>query len=131
MFNRTTSTKFITPRRPRAKILNPKHEIRNKPRHSNSKFEIQNEIVWNFLFFDHLDLFRTSDFEFRICNFNYTWRPLRLCARHPISGSVFESSVEKIGIHSKVSVHYLLQRRAVFAKYRLNANENENCHYFH
>jgi len=33
------------------------------------------------MFFDHLDLFRISDFEFRICNLIYTWRPLRLCAR--------------------------------------------------
>ncbi len=29
--------------------------------------------------FDHLDLFRISDFEFRTFNSIYTWHPLRLC----------------------------------------------------
>ncbi len=79
MFNRTTSTKFFAPRRPRIKIRIPKLEISNKPKHSNLKIEIQNEINWNFMFFDQWDLFRISDFEFRICNFTYTWRALRLC----------------------------------------------------
>jgi hypothetical protein len=31
------------------------------------------------MIFDHLDLFRISEFEFRICNLIYTWRPSRLC----------------------------------------------------
>jgi len=44
----------------------PKFEIRNKPKDSNPKIEIQNEIIWDFLFFDHLDLFRISGFEFVI-----------------------------------------------------------------
>jgi len=52
------------PRRPRIKIRIPKLEIRNKPEHSNPKIEIQNEFVWDFMFFYHLDFFRISDFEF-------------------------------------------------------------------
>jgi len=64
MFNRTNSTMCIAPKRTQVKILNPKHEILNKPKHSNLKLGIHNEIVWNFMFFDHLDLFRISDFEF-------------------------------------------------------------------
>ncbi len=32
--------------------------------------------------FDHLDLFRILDFEFRTFNSVYTWRTLRLCASH-------------------------------------------------
>jgi len=64
------------------KIRIPKLEISNKPKHSNPKIDIQNEIIWNFMFFDHLDLFRISDFEFRICNSIYTWRALRLCESH-------------------------------------------------
>ena len=31
--------------------------------------------------FDHLELFRILDFEFRIYNFINTWRASRLCAR--------------------------------------------------
>jgi hypothetical protein len=48
------------------KIRNPKLEVRNKPQQSNQnpKIEIRNEFVWNFVLFDHLDLFRISDFEF-------------------------------------------------------------------
>jgi len=30
------------------------------------------------MIFDHLDLFRISDFDFRICKFISTWRALRL-----------------------------------------------------
>jgi hypothetical protein len=43
----------------------------------------RNPFVWNFVFFvfDHLRLFRISDFVFRICNFVHAWRSLRLCAR--------------------------------------------------
>jgi hypothetical protein len=44
---------------------------------SETKSEIRNELIWNFLSFDHLRLFRISDFEFRICSFVYTWRSLR------------------------------------------------------
>jgi probable HAF family extracellular repeat protein len=43
--------------------------------------EIRSGLVWNFLTFDQLKLFRNSDFEFRICDFVYTWHALRLCAR--------------------------------------------------
>ncbi len=46
------------------KIRIPKLEIRNKPKHSNPIIEIRNGIIWNFMLFDHLDLFRTSDFGF-------------------------------------------------------------------
>jgi hypothetical protein len=65
------------PRRQRNKIRNPNIEIRNKLKDLNPKYEIRNGFVWNFLIFDHLKLFRISDFEFRICSFVYTWRPLR------------------------------------------------------
>jgi len=51
---------------PQIKIRNPKLEISNKPKGSNLNIEIQNEIIWNFMFFDHLDLFRISSFEFVI-----------------------------------------------------------------
>jgi hypothetical protein len=54
----------IAPRCSRIKIRIPKLEIRNKPKHSNPKIEIRNEIIWNFMHFDHLDLFRISDFRF-------------------------------------------------------------------
>src|SRR5258708_29886052 len=49
-------------------IRNPKHEIRNKRNSQirNPKIESGNELVWNFLLFYHLNLFRISDFEFRI-----------------------------------------------------------------
>ncbi len=62
MFNRTTSTKFFSLRRSRMKIRISKLEIRNKPKHSNPIIEIRNEIIWNFMLFDHWDLFRFSDF---------------------------------------------------------------------
>src|SRR5262245_50052684 len=38
------------------------HGYRMKIR--NPKLEIRNELVWNLVLFDHLDLFRISDFEF-------------------------------------------------------------------
>ncbi len=85
MLNRTTSAKISAPEHPGIKIRNPKLEISNKPKHSNLKIEILNEIVWNFKYFDHSDLFRISNFEFRICNFIYTWRPLRLCESNLLS----------------------------------------------
>jgi hypothetical protein len=45
--------------------------------------ENRNELVWNFVLFDHLDLFRISDFEFRAFSLLLIpWRPLRLCASH-------------------------------------------------
>ncbi len=47
MFNRTTSTKFIAPRRPQIKIRIPKLEISNKPKSSNPKIEIQNDLGKN------------------------------------------------------------------------------------
>jgi len=61
--------------------INPKHEIRNSKQIQNSKLKIQNkkrptehtknterESFYRFghLFFGHWDLFRISDFEFRI-----------------------------------------------------------------
>jgi len=128
MFDRTTPTKIFAPRRPRMKIRNPKHEILNKPKHSNLKFEIQNDLgknpkseYQNTKQFQNLNsqnpkpsnkdsscvfkcfeisilsfpfLFRISDFEFRICNLIYTWRPLRLRARpvdYPFHRSVIFS----------------------------------------
>jgi len=47
MFNNTTPTEFFMPRRPRIKIRNPKLEILNKPKHSNPKIEIQNDLGKN------------------------------------------------------------------------------------
>jgi len=66
MFNRTTSTNLSRPAK-----QNPKSEYRNpkQPKDLNPNYEIRNELVWNFLIFDHLKLFRISDFEFRICSF--------------------------------------------------------------
>jgi hypothetical protein len=61
--------------------------------------EIRNELVWNFVFFDHLDLFRISDFEFRAFYLLLIpWRALparapaggRLCASHPVSDSLIQ-----------------------------------------
>jgi hypothetical protein len=62
------------------KIRNSNIEIRNKPKDLNPNYEIRNGLVWNFLIFDHLKLFRISDFEFRICNFVAlaSWRD-KLC----------------------------------------------------
>jgi hypothetical protein len=60
---------------------NPKFEYRNpkQTQDLNPNYEIRNGMVWNFLIFDHLKLFRISDFELRICSFVYTWRPLSEC----------------------------------------------------
>jgi hypothetical protein len=50
---------------PTNKIRNPNIEIRNKPRDLNPNFEIRNGLVLELSdFFDHLKLFRISDFEF-------------------------------------------------------------------
>ena len=51
---------------PREKIRNPNIEIRNKRKELNSNHEIRNRLVLNFEFFNHLDLFRISSFEFVI-----------------------------------------------------------------
>ena len=59
---------FIAPRNHRNKIRNSNIEIRNKPKDLNPNYEIRNGLVWNFLIFAHLELFRISDFEFRICS---------------------------------------------------------------
>jgi hypothetical protein len=72
----------MAPRRQRHKIRNSNIEIRNKPEQLNPNYEIRNGLVWNFLIFDDLKLFRISGFELRICSFVYTWRALRLCASH-------------------------------------------------
>ncbi len=101
MFNRTTSTKFFAPSRPQMKIRNPKHEILNKPKHSNLKFKIQNDLGKNPKYeyrntkqFQNLNsqnskpsnenfsrVFKCFEisvlsfpFLFRICNFVYTLR---------------------------------------------------------
>src|SRR5215467_3597560 len=76
MLNKATSRKFIAPRQQRNKIRNSNIEIRNKPNDINPNYEVQNGLVGNFLIFDHLRLFRSSDFEFRICNFVYAGRAL-------------------------------------------------------
>jgi hypothetical protein len=46
---------------------NPNIEIRDKPNDLDPNYEIPNGLVWNFLTFDHLKLFRILDFGFRIC----------------------------------------------------------------
>ena len=53
--------------------MSRKSEIRMSKSETNPKTgklvtEIQNGLVWNFLGFDHLRLFRTSDFGFRVCS---------------------------------------------------------------
>ena len=52
-------------------VHNLKPEIRSSKSETNERFKSQlrnpKRLVWNFLIFDHLKLFRTSDFEFRIC----------------------------------------------------------------
>jgi hypothetical protein len=54
--------------------------------------ENRNELVWNFVLFDPLDLFRISDFEFRAFSLLLTpWRVLRLCANDLFSDPVFIS----------------------------------------
>jgi len=47
MSDGTTLKKFFAPRRTRIKILNPKLEISNKPKHLNPKIEIQYELGKN------------------------------------------------------------------------------------
>jgi hypothetical protein len=69
MLDKTTARQFIAPRRRQYKIRNPNIEIRNKSKDVKPNYEIRNDLVWNFVLFDHLDLFRISDFELRICNF--------------------------------------------------------------
>ena len=59
------------------KIRNPNIEIRNKPKDLNPNYKMRNRLVWSFLFFDQLKLFRISDFELRICDLVYAWRALR------------------------------------------------------
>jgi hypothetical protein len=54
---------IIAPRPERSKIRNPNIEIRNKLKDLNPNYEIRNGFVWNFSIFDHLKLFRISDFE--------------------------------------------------------------------
>jgi hypothetical protein len=49
---------------------------------TNPNIEIRNRLVWNFVIFDHLKLFRISDFEFRIFNRACARRPLYLCASY-------------------------------------------------
>ncbi len=46
------------------------------------------------MIFDHLDLFRISDFDFRICKFISTWRALRLRASRLLPDFVIQDSTE-------------------------------------
>jgi len=52
-----------------------KSEIQSKKSETNEtlkskikRIKFRDELVWNFALFDHLDLFRISDFAFRIYN---------------------------------------------------------------
>src|SRR5574341_1627374 len=62
----SSHAKYAT--RSRTKIRNPKHQIRNKLRNKsisnqeNLKHRIRKKLVWNFIEFRHLNLFRISDF---------------------------------------------------------------------
>jgi hypothetical protein len=61
--------------------------------------ENRNELVWNFVLFDHLDLFRISDFEFRAFSLLLVpWRTLRLCASDLFSDPVFISQKFQISL---------------------------------
>jgi hypothetical protein len=69
--------------------------------------ENRNELVWNFVLFDHLDLFRISDFEFRAFSLLLIpWRALRpfdvaqgmLCASDLFSDPVFISQKFQISL---------------------------------
>ena len=69
--------------------------------------ENRNELVWNFVHFDHLDLFRISDFEFRAFSLLLIpWRTLRsfdiaqdmLCASNLFSDPVFISQKFQISL---------------------------------
>jgi len=79
----TVVTKVIAPR-PTNKIRNPNIEIRNKltdkqiSNRENPKPRIRRKLVWNFIYFGHLKLFRISDFVLRLLL-------LTLCARHSFS----------------------------------------------
>jgi len=46
------------------KIRSSKSETNQALKSETEKIETGSELVWNFMFFDHLDLFRISDFEF-------------------------------------------------------------------
>jgi len=46
------------------KIRSSKSETNETLKSETEKIETGSELVWNFMFFDHLDLFRISDFEF-------------------------------------------------------------------
>jgi len=58
---------------------NPKSEYRkrpadrSKPKGLNPNYEIQNELVWNILIFEHLKLFRISSFEFSSIHPGVLW----------------------------------------------------------
>ena len=134
MLNRTTSRNFIAPRRQWNKIRNPNIEIRNKPEDINPNQEIPNGLVWNLLIFDHLKLFRISDFEFRIGNFVDPWRALWFdYAHHPesieggrcgcrlVSDSLIQNSTENfkyfwLDIRSLLSVSSYRCRRLLRPK---------------
>ena len=62
------------------------------PKTRKPSYGIQNGLVWNFLGFDHLRLFRISDFGFRVCNPVDAWRALRLRASCYL-GLVFSSII--------------------------------------
>ena len=74
-----------------------KSEIRISKSETNQRtfkpsYEIRKGLVWNFLSFDHLRLFRISNFGFRVCNSVYAWRALRLRASCYL-GIVFSSII--------------------------------------
>ncbi len=142
MFNRTTSTKFIAPRRSRMKIRIPKLEIRNKPKHSNPIIKIRNGIIWNFMLFDHLHLFRFSDFVLRVfCSpFLASFAPSRLAPWNTDSTKIElfaisaiprgESSFirfSKLKFHGKFQI-CLVSSTSLMNNYLLMVNSSVNRH---
>jgi len=77
MLNKTTARRFSAPTRQQNKIRNPNigsgPADRNKPKGLNPNYEIQNELVWNILIFEHLKLFRISSFEFSSIHPGVLW----------------------------------------------------------
>jgi len=60
--------------RVKIEIRSSKSETKETVKVRIQKLEIRDELVWNFLRFEHLDLFRISEFEFSSLVFMNPWR---------------------------------------------------------
>jgi len=67
MFNGTTSTTFIAPRRQAIPNQSPKSEYRNPKQTQTLTLQSRNPKRARLKNFDHWKLFRISDFEFSLC----------------------------------------------------------------